>query len=134
MRRLVPRAAGWAVAWAVLVFVVLGCGSQTITPPHPAVRTSQAGQSAPVRTPSALDSCVADVDQLLVEDRNAIENGYTGIDTNQVMTQYGISSPVFEAYIQLQGQLTYQVDEYGSANALAPVERQTVATCQQYGA
>src|SRR5258708_6256791 len=64
MRRRSLRAAGFAAAWALLVYAVLGCGnSQAITPAGPAVTTSQAVQAAPVRTPSPLDRCVAAVDQ-----------------------------------------------------------------------
>ncbi len=115
--------------------VLLGCGnSQAITPAGPAVRTSQPVQAASGTTPSPLDQCVAAVDQLLVQDLNAIDQGYSGIDLSQVMAQYGATSPVFEVYSQLQGVLTENVYQSGAASALAPTERQTKPMCETYGA
>lgn len=132
MRRMISAAAR-AVAAALLS---AGCGSGPAgAPPHPAVSASQASQAA--GSPailSPLDRCVAEVDQLLVEDLNAIEQGYDGIDLDQVAAQYGVQSPVFEAYSQLQAQLAMDAFQYGAASALAPVERQVRPMCQQYGA
>jgi hypothetical protein len=53
---------------------------------------------------------------------------------DQVMARYGVQSPVFETYSQLQATLTEQVFQNGAANALAPVEKQVRPMCQTYGA
>jgi hypothetical protein len=77
---------------------------------------------------------VVAVDQLLIADLKAIVQGYSGIDISQVAAQYGVQSPVFETYSQLQAQLTENAFQYGASNALAPVYPQVRPMCQQYGA
>jgi hypothetical protein len=123
-----------AALTAPLLAAACGSGSAS-TPPQPAAGTSQASQAASSPPAiSALDQCAAAVDQLLVQDLNAIEQGYNGIDINQVMVRYGVQLPVFETYSQLQAQLAENAFEHGAANALAPVERQVRSMCQEYGA
>jgi hypothetical protein len=132
MRRIITAAAGAAAA----ALLAAGCGSSsTSTPPQPAV-SAQPGQAGSSEAPlSPLGQCVRAVDQLLIQDLDAIEAGYPGgIDTTQVMDRYGALSAIFQAFVQLQAQLASQVAEYGTTNALAPVGRQVVATCQEYGA
>jgi hypothetical protein len=131
-KRMITAAAGAAAA----ALLAAGCGSGSAsTPPHPAAGTSQPGQAA--SSPAALsplDQCVAAVDQLLVQDLAALQDGYNGTNLDQIATQYGIQSPIFMAYSQLQAQLAMDAYQYGASNALAPVERQTRSMCQAYGA
>ena len=135
MRRMIRVAAGAAAVAVLAAACGTGhAGTSTGTGLSPAVRRFQAQQAAWEKAHPALFHCEVEVDILLAKDLNAIEQGYDGIDPNQVMTQYGVQSAIFQAYIQLQGQLTNQVDQYGTTDALQPVYRQVVATCQQYGA
>jgi len=64
-----------------------------------------------------------------------MEDGYQGgIDINQVMDEYGETSPVFQAFLHLDGQVITEVGLYGPGSAAASVGSQPQRLCQEYGA
>jgi hypothetical protein len=86
-----------AAAGAAIVAALAGCGqggSSTTT-------------AAPPLTP--LQKCTTVVTNLLKQNQEAVEQGYSGgISTQSGMTQYGTESSIFQAFLQLgEAELMY---------------------------
>ena len=124
-----------AVVVAIIAFAALSShGNGVSTTPSGSLSTASSTAAAQAAL-TPVQRCALTVEVLLSKTVSAMEDGYQeGIDVNQVMDEYGETSPVFQAFLHLDGPVITYVGQYGPDGSVASVGSQVQQLCQEYGA
>ena len=119
--------------------LVLGAATTAVALATHSPRPGAEGAARKVDTAVALSPaqhCESSVLVLLGKSATAVQQGYPdGISPDDVLAQLGESSPVYEAFMQLDGQVVSSAGLHGAAGSTGPaVQAQALQLCQRYGA
>lgn len=77
------------------------------------------------------ERCVITVSDKLAQVPDALAQGYSGVDANDLMVQYGATSPEFTTFEQAQGQMIGDIEMYGASGSLQRVMPTVRESCNQ---